>query len=687
MELTSWPQVSMINQKNYYTEYLKRDDQLLALRLQNEEHRNEMAKKARDRDRELAMAQPIESELEMDTDASPEENAETAGSKTIVIHVGSQNLRIGFGSDALPKTVPMVIARKWKESEAEEDGAEPKPKRLRTEDGEELVPEKAFGEEFGKEYTQMTANLKLQMRNNKRRLLPNSKELVVNYNRKSDPEIIPEHNDPLRIDWTEIPSNPKAAPDYVCGKDALRIPDFSKPRYKLFWPIRHGWYNEHDYKSKTLLLEDVCVIIHEAIKTQLGLKTRTELGQYRCVFVIPDLYEKNYVCYFLDMLIKDLGFNKCCFIQESLAASFGAGYTLTCIVDIGAQKTSICCVEDGMCIESSRVNIKTGGSDVTDAFIRMMLYDHFPYADINLRRRYDAVLAEELKIKTCSLQESSVSVQLVDFHLRAPGQDTRKYTFKTYDEPYLAPLGYFQPSIFNHEGKLIDRRRLIDRSHDLYDNTPNDPVSLAQIAIMKASAQLFPQPEPPIHESSLMAQISDSTTTLKSTFPHHLSAPESVPRSLTSSPVPGGDETTTAGTPAFTDGLPTPNSQLPPESDSWVLPLAPLDHAICTSIFTATHQEDRRARDFFGGIMLVGGGSLTPNLASTLEDRLKSIRSEYAKDIMVGVPPRELDPQVVVWKGASVFGKLESTNDGWIGWVEYDRLGSRVLAYKLMFCY
>lgn len=93
-----------------------------------------------------------------------------------------------------------------------------------------------------------------------------------------------------------------------------------------------------------------------------------------------------------------------------------------------------------MCIESSRINLKYGGADFTETFIKMMLFDHFPYADINLKRRYDFLLAEELKAKFCTMNEADISVQLYDFHVRASGQDTRKYMFKTYDEVLLAPM-------------------------------------------------------------------------------------------------------------------------------------------------------------------------------------------------------------------------------------------------------
>lgn len=286
------------------------------------------------------------------------------------------------------------------------------------------------------------------MRSNKRRVLPNSKDLVINYNRRTPPDIISEHNDMDRIDWTELPADPSKAPHYFTGHAALRIPENSKPRYKLFWPIRNGTFNEKDYLDRNQIYHDLSKILEESFKNQLGIKSMKDLVNYKCVFIIPDLYERQYVTMILDILIRDLGLGKVCLQQESLSASFGAGYGVTCVVDIGAQKTSICCVDEGLCVEESRVNLKMGGSDVTDTFIKMMLYGHFPYSDMNLKRRYDFLLAEELKQKFCSMDEASVTVQTWDFHLRACGQDTRKYTFKTYDETMLSVMVRYRMLLF-----------------------------------------------------------------------------------------------------------------------------------------------------------------------------------------------------------------------------------------------
>lgn len=112
-----------------------------------------MTKSAKDRDRALAMGktEELEGDGEIDGD-TPMDDAEEAatealGSKVIVIHVGSQNLRIGLASDALPKTVPMVIARKSTKNESEEEGTEPIPKRQKLDDDSLMEPEKMFGTE------------------------------------------------------------------------------------------------------------------------------------------------------------------------------------------------------------------------------------------------------------------------------------------------------------------------------------------------------------------------------------------------------------------------------------------------------------------------------------------------------------------------------------------------------------
>jgi actin-related protein 8 len=601
----------------------------------------------------------------------------------------------------------MVIARKAPKSECEDNDGEPAPKRAKLSNGHyPTEPEKRFGEEFAKKFSGMSNDLKVRMRMNKRKVLPQSRDMVTSYNRRNPgAETITDFNDTMRIEWTET----KDEPEYITGKAALRIPDLSTPRYRLYWPIRNGWTNERDYTSKRMMYDDIRIIIEDAIKSQLDLKIRTrdDWGQYSCVIVIPDYYERIYVTSLLNMAITEFGFGRVCFLQESLAASFGAGFTTCCIIDIGAQKTSITCVEDGMIIDNSRVNLKYGGQDITEAFVKMIMYNHFPYAELNLNRRYDYQLAEELKQKFCTMTEADISVQQHEFHLRTPNQETRKYTFKIYDEVTLAPMGLFKPHIFDDNGKLMGRRKLVDKSYDIYDSKPNDPSSTAQAEVLTSIAP------PEVLNSTVKATMKPNGVTngltngtkdevngnsrrpsfsnVKEMDATPLpSAASSPARNMEGTPQP--DDTEVGGANGTTrDEKPKPDEEeeepISIERRDDILPIYPLQNAIVTSVTHAARGSSQKTSDLLSGIMLTGGTSIIPGLAQHLEDTLRGILPGYSKEIMVGRPPRELDPQVVVWKGGAVFGRMSRTNDSWINAFLYERLGERVLAHKLMWAW
>jgi actin-related protein 8 len=701
---------------------MKRDDQILALRLQGDATRDRLVQSAKDRDRALARSGNAEVPLvipELQGDDAAEEPGGIDPSKIIVIHPGSQNLRIGFASDALPKTIPMTLATKFPQTEAEMNEALPRRQF------EARTPEEQYGEEWSRRYAKQCSDLKIEMRANKRKVLPNSKELVHNYNRRTEPDVIPQHNDPLQIDWTDVTTleDPESPASCFIGHQAQRVPDDSTPKFKLWSPMQYGWLNEDDYSTTEHLYDDFETLLDRAIRQELGLTKNSTWPQYSCVFIIPDLYDKKYVEQVLKSLMTWFEFNRVCFIQESMAATFGAGYTQACVVDVGAQKTSIACVEDGLCIEDSRINLKYGGFDVTETFIKMMLFDNFPYQEINLRRRHDFLLAEELKMKHCTMAQADVSVQLFQFHLRAPNQPTYKYQFKTYDEVILAPMGFYDPAIFDNSQKLRGRRKLIDRSYNAYDvDVPDDPTSAAQFGILALVEPSLNEPaagangaangtgsqaQPATEVSTPMKEKPQPFDNLKNGIngtPFGSNAPSPAPEGV-STPVPppfvfGGGREGTNGSPAPNGGTPAPAPAVQPppgvfvdptiksakdvaaERDA-VLPTAPLDVAILTSIYNAARGEDKKLRDLLGSIMVVGGGSKTAHFTVVLEEKLKARRPDLFDRILVSRSARDMDEQVVTWKGASVFAKLP-TNDSWVTPFEFERLGARVLHHKVL---
>ncbi|KAF3926946.1 hypothetical protein ABW20_dc0107241 [Dactylellina cionopaga] len=636
----SWPVVYPINQKNFYTDYLKRDDQALVWRQRSELPRAD--REAKDR----PFQQDGETEKEtpgLDGKEEEGQHQEVLGSRVIVIHPGSRNLRIGRASDALPKTIPNVIARQHPQSEWEEE-AEPRPKRLKTdeeskddvEDVSDNAPQRRTRGSIRKSasviekevpqidtsfqylFNEISQDLKIQMRQNKRRVLPNSREVVINHNKKYVPENIKEHNDPYRAEWTAVN---KSALHFV-GHEALHIADNSDPRYKLFWPLRDGVFNEHDYTSKRRWHEDVTMILRENLLKELNIQPH-DYGALSAVLVIPDLYDRVYVTEMLDLLLREFQFSQVCLFQESVAATYGAGFSSACIVDIGAQKTSISCVEEGMVVPDSRLNLKLGGDDVTTTFMQMLLTNSFPYSDINLLRRYDYLLAEDLKVKYNSLNEADVAVQFHNFHVRAPGEETIKYGFKTYDEIYLAPFSLFCPRILGTEDKLRGRRSLWERSYDIYDNIVNDPVSLAQNSLNRVPHNEDLEMIDDINQNggngnklngiNLPIAAVTGDTTPKTPQPGS-PIPEDVPELPETAPANitiGGNGPSKAGGSLLEEA----------ESENENPAILPLDLAIMESIRYAAKGDEKRSKDFFAGILLVGGGSMTPGLNHLLEER------------------------------------------------------------------
>jgi len=316
-----------------------------------------------------------------------------------------------------------------------------------------------------------------------------------------------------------------------------------------------------------------------------------------------------------------------------MATSFGAGFSSACIVDIGAQKTSISCVDEGMIVPDSRINLKYGGDDITNTLTQMFLYNSFPYEDIDLRRRYDYLLAEELKTKYATLNEADVAVQTYNFHVRAPNKETNKFNFKTYDEVYLAPMAYFEPSIIDVSDKLKGRRSLWPKSHDLYDDIPNDPVSIAQTALFSDVS------------SSDDAELPTLNVSIPSTT---LAVPNTVPKGSALNPITHFNNVNNEGTPrTSTAGSPGPEASTPllgastpvpgangvnflssislndvaEKQDDSILPIAPLDKAIFESIKHAAKGDEKKSKDYFTGVLVVGGGSLTPGFYHLLEQR------------------------------------------------------------------
>lgn len=93
---------------------------------------------------------------------------------------------------------------------------QPTPVRLR-EDPDSQEP--LFGQPFEEGVAKLDAILKARLKVAKKRMVPNAKELVASYNRRSQYEELLDINDPEQIEWIELGAERK----YCTGQAVRRL--------------------------------------------------------------------------------------------------------------------------------------------------------------------------------------------------------------------------------------------------------------------------------------------------------------------------------------------------------------------------------------------------------------------------------------------------------------------------------
>ena len=649
IRFTTFNSVQPINQKNYYTEYLKSDSQYYGHRQFVEASRRAAAAKKAKKEAVVEVKTTVDSDDEEDED-TPEEAA-ALGSNVIVLHLGSSRTRLGLASDPHPKTIPTVVARL---------SSKPVPSQKLV-DGE--LGKGMFGEDFETGMKKLEVDFRTRMRNAKRRVLPNATELVASYNKRSEFEEVPDHNDPGRFDWTDVSEKPK----YITGDAALRIqPDSG---YTLFWPIQHGMLNENAYTSREELYGDLCLVVVSALVNELGISKKS-FSDYSVALIVPDMYDKAYVEMLMAMLFKELSFGNVAVLQESVAATFGAGISSACVVDIGAQSTNIACVEEGLCLADSRLTMRYGGDDLTRLFTKQLLRMYFPYRDFDLSRSYDWTLAEELKLKFCSANEAEAAVQLYHIYQRQPGRQARKYNFKIHDDQILCTMAYFHPDIFENDDKFEGRRKLIQKSMDLYEDIVQEPESVIQDRLLYGRSEREPNN---IYNISgkpvggvVAIQLKPTAEGTATETPMDIDSPQVGPHDSK-------------------QDVEQAITQLQDEVEKTEAPLiVPLDVAIISAITCACENApntEERLNTMVSTILITGAGFNFSHANYYLEERIRSLRPGWS-NVTIVPAPRDLQPEMLCWKGMTIFSRIKIASELWISAKEYDLLGCRSLQQK-----
>lgn len=689
----------LINQKNYSSDYLKKDEQVFALRerkvLRNNTQVSSMANTpdVSDLKKENGQAEMNEANGDEDIDLS---DANT----TLVIHPGSNSLKIGFAKDETPLVIPACVAVPKSEFSSQSFESE----------GRGNAYSRQQPSEFEECKSEIQHSFRERMRFYKRKVQPNSHEQVVTYNKQSKPEFIEEKNDFNRVNWITTPNR------RYYGKDALRC---SKEHFVIRHPfVKGGSFNisSFDYRSLQDLLGDVTGLLEYALGSSHFQLRPSQFSQYKMVLVIPDLFEKSHVETFIGCLITELQFQAVAIIQESLATCYGAGIsTSTCVVNIGATQTRIACVDEGTVLENSAITLDYGSDDITKLFAIFLLQSDFPYQDWDIESVHGWLLAEELKKDYTTFQDANVTVQLYNFIKRIPGQLAEKYDFKVFDEVMLAPLSLFYPEIvaqLRSESKPRKSNSKLERqlpvSRDIFTDNLNDWRSLSQEECLDDELYCGLQ-----DEFQMLCKVLESQTKVEESQTENLEEPD-----------------TRAN-------------------------YTPLEKAVVQSITNASlHLDISKMPSFYSNILVCGGGSKIPALDFILTDRINIWRprllsqnsfptfykklSKQVKDIKTAgknsegksnvpqedeqlqekvhdviqkefqkytetiesqgngdptlpvtvlPPPRDMDPAMLVWKGASVLAQIKLVEELYLTGTDWDIHGSRILQYKCIFTY
>ncbi|CAE6454300.1 unnamed protein product [Rhizoctonia solani] len=487
MKFTTFNVPPVINTKNVSSTYLRSESQTIWAR-------NAAANAQRKRTAEEAFAGK-EKEKAPATDGAP-------GSKTLVIHPGSRWLKIGMATDVFPVQVPNVIARRCRTGTVppavfHHGVVQPASERNSPADS---AREKGKGREMSADsedpFTERTAGIRssllARMKFYKLETNPHGSSDAAQYNATVKPTKIPDHDDNSYANRVGTPQHPIGNEEIFIGNKALMLGEPAASSFTVKWPMRGNSLNTRDYDSAQEILSDIETIWATVLLEELEISR----SGYKASVGLPDFdhhFDRFYVRELANVLLVQMGFSQLCVQQESLCAAFGAGLSTACIVDIGASKTSIACVEEGQVVPDTRITLDLGGDDITEYLYYLLKEINFPLKNCQLQEATTWNIMTKLKKSMCSLSETDVALNSYDFHAYNPHRGTELLTVQVYDEPIVAAMCIFEPRIIDFDAKKAWQRSLWTRENveDVPDFSSDN---LTQAMLISTQHLLPPQP-------------------------------------------------------------------------------------------------------------------------------------------------------------------------------------------------
>ncbi|XP_071639578.1 actin-related protein 8 [Temnothorax longispinosus] len=550
----------------------------------------------------------------------------------IVIHPGSMYLRMGRASDLKPITLLHAVARRRLSNGTKYKDSLLPPTVTLTKELTQAMEESRL---------QVSHTLQSCLQSDGSRRYATPPQQIAAFNRRSSPDI----SSPGNMKWTTTDR------DIVVGDDILSLDPEEECNFNVHFPYRRGELNIHSSTggSITAVMADLKTIWEYVLAEKLDIPLK-DLKHYRAVLVIPDIYHRPYLKELTTLLLDEIGFGRCILLQDHVGAMFGAGLGYACIVDVGAQKISVSCVEDAISHKDTRVRMDYGGADVTQTFFWLLQKSAFPYKSCDSINKLDALLLEQLKIDFCHVDLNVCGSQEKTFVVRKPKQQTETYTMQVGDECLIAPLSLFQPELFRVTG-----------THNVH--------------VQKRS---LGDPEDPYDENYLRET---SRRGMKETLDHSSEMQEEA----AAIPAAVGDDEVVVD--AVGDPVPSLSNRDLDAPRDFVIPqqLLGLDQAILQSIERCPNEDLKRK--MYSCVLVVGSGLKFKGIGMWLRNRI-SLQIPYMyrpEQLDIITQPKDMDPGMTTWKGAGILSCLESAQELWITRTEWHRWGVRILRERSPF--
>ncbi|XP_046593472.1 actin-related protein 8 isoform X1 [Neodiprion virginianus] len=552
----------------------------------------------------------------------------------IIIHPGSMNLRMGRASDLNPNVLLNAVARKRLQG-----GLEYKDPILPSQ-----VPKtKELTQAMEESRLQVSHTLQSCLQSDGRRRYATPPQQIAAFNRRSNPETL----SPSGGEWI------KTDEEVVVGDDILSLNP--EADFNIHFPYKRGELNVHSGPGGSLraVLANLKIIWEHVLTKKMNVLLK-DLRHYRAVLVVPDIYNRHYLKELTTLLLCEMGFGGCFLLQDHVAATFGAGLGYACVVDVGDQKTSVSCVEDGISHRNTRVRMDFGGADITQTFFWLLQKCAFPYKTCNASNRLDALLLDQLKKDFCHVDLNVCGSQEKTFIVRQPQIPTEKYTLQVGDECLVAPLSLFQPELF----KVTGMHTVHTQKRSMGD--PEDP-----------------------HDENYLRETSRRGA--KENLEQTLELPEEVATPA----VTGEEEVVVDAVDSAPISLGIRDLDTPRDFVVGPQQLLGLDHAVLQSIDrcrTSITTDDLK-RKMYSCILVVGSGMKFQGIGMWLHNRI-SLQIPYmyrAEQLDIITQPKEMDPGMTAWKGAAILSCLESAQELWIGRQEWEQIGVRILRERAPF--